>query len=120
MTLKEFLQQVKDGGYTFTIARAIKDEHTPFYHNEFKQTPVRGLYEWKKWDGAKDYIVINPDSCPIDITGIWQNWYKGGSLNCAIITTEKDLYTEYSEKQAKDMIEYYDEKVKEWLSKNDK
>ena len=118
MTLKEFLQQVKNGEYTFTIARAVKDEETPFYHNEFRQTPIRYIDEWKRM--KKDYIVINPDSCPIDITGVWQNHYKRGFLNCAIITTEEDLCIVYSKEQAKEMIEYYDEKVKEWLSKNDK
>lgn len=115
MKLNEFLQKDKRNDYTFTIAKAVKDDETPFYHNEFYQTPIRFIDEWID-SNLKDYIVINPDSCPIDISGTWQNWYKHGRLNCAIITTEKDLYAEYSEQQAQDMIEYYDKKIKEWLS----
>ena len=76
MTLDEFLKKVKRDNYTFTIAKAVKDKHTPFYHNEFYQTPIRNIDEWFRWDGAKDYIVINPDACPIDITGTCQNWYN--------------------------------------------
>ena len=39
---------------------------------------------------------------------------KGRVLN-AVITTEKDLFTHYSESQAKDMIKWYDDLVKKWL-----
>ncbi len=117
MTLKEFLQKVKKGEYTFTIAKAVKDEHTPFHHSEYYQTPIRYIDEWNDWAKAKDYIVINPDSCPIDVTGVWQNHYKRGFLYCAIITTEEDLRTKYGEKQGNDMIEYYDKLVKKWLLK---
>ena len=117
MKVNEFLKHFKSGEFTFTIAKTVKDEHTPFYHNEFYQTPVRNIDEWFKWDGAKDYIVINPDSCPIDIAGNWQHWYKKGYLKCAIITTEKDLKTKYSEQQANDMIKWYDNLVKDWLNK---
>ena len=115
MKLDEFLKQVKGEDYTFTIAKAVKDD-APFYHDIFRQTPIRSKSEWIIGN-LKDYIVINPDSCPIDISGLWQRWYKSGRLNCAIITTEEDMYKHYSEKQAKEMIEWYDKKVKEWLEK---
>lgn len=119
MKLKEFLQTKKilnkQTDITFTIAKAVKDEHTPFYHNEFYQTPIRSISEWLNL--KEEYIVINPDACPIDITGTWQKWYMKGRLLNAVITTEKDLFTHYSESQAKEMINYYDELVKKWLEK---
>ncbi len=120
MNLNEFLQKASNNSqWTFTIAKAVKDENTPFYHEEYYQTPIRSMSEWID-SSLKDYIVINPDSCPVDITGIWQNWYNKGHLNCAIITTEKDLYTHYNEEQAKDMIKYYDDKIREWLKSTKK
>lgn len=64
---------------------------------------------------AEKYIVIRADHAPIDISGGWTNWYKGGHLHCAIITTEEDLYTHYSETQAKEMIEWYDEQVRKQM-----
>ena len=116
MKVKEFLQNEKvinkGHGITFTIAKAVKDERTPFYHNEFHQTPIRYVCDWK--DGElMDYIILNPSACPIDISGTWQNWFMRGSLANAIITTEKDLYTMYNEKQAKETIEWYDKQVRE-------
>lgn len=95
MTLNEFLKHFKGCTLTFTIAKAVKDENTPFHHEEYYQTPIRYIDEWNDWTKAKDYIVINPDSCPIDIIGNWQNQYNRGYLKCMIITTEKDLYTRY-------------------------
>ena len=116
MKLKDFLEiKRKDSkDYTFTIAKAVKDDYTPFYHYEYYQTPIRALWEWDNCR-INDYIVINPSACPIDISGGWQNRYNKGMLENVIITREQDLFTMYSKNQAKDMLEWYDEKIKYYL-----
>lgn len=115
MTLRKFLelkaQQKKYGEYqqfTFTIAKSVKDSNTPFYHNEFRQTPIRDIKEWLDGTSIDKYIVINPDSMPIDITGNWCNWYKSGRLICCIVTTIEDLELQLKDKdQLARMIKHY-------------
>ena len=118
MKLREFLEIKRKNSkcvdYTFTIVKVVKDDNTPFYHYEYYQTPVRALWEWDKCR-INDYIVINASACPIDITGAWQSRYNKGMLENVIIIKEQDLFTRYSENQAKDMLEWYDEKIKDYL-----
>lgn len=117
MKVKEWLESKgKNEQATFIIERAVKDDATPFYHDEYRTTPIRSVYEWLDSTTAEKYIVINADHAPIDVSnGGWTNWYKGGHLHCAVITTEEELYKHYSETQAKEMIEWYDKKVREQM-----
>lgn len=126
MTLRKFLElkakQRKYGEYsnfTFTIMKSVKDDNTPFYHDEFRQTPIRDIKEWLDGTAIDKYIVITPNSMPIDITGCWCNWYKRGDLICCIVTTIEDLKLHYGDgKQLKDTIEYYNKKVFEHFGDN--
>jgi hypothetical protein len=118
MTLRDYLQKIekKHGpsrDVTFIIAHAVKDEHTPFFHNEFRETPIRSAWQWlKSSDEFLDaYIVINADHPPIDIPGNWVNKYKKGWLSCAVLTTQNDLELLYPGKQALDMAAYYNRTV---------
>lgn len=116
MTIREYLEQIGRTDVTFIISHAVKDENTPFYHSEYKTAPVRHSNEWLQGDGFIDnHIVINADHPPIDVTGTWLNWYKNGHLQCAVVTTEADLLTLYSEKQARDMIAMYDWEVRKHM-----
>ena len=118
MKVKEWLQSKgKFDSTTFIIARAEKYENSRMYDFKYRTTPIRTVEEWLKGETAEKYIVINADHAPIDISSGWTNWYKGGHLHCAIITTEEELYTMYSETQAKEMIEWYDKKVREQMQK---
>ena len=118
MKLKEWLQSKgKYDNATFIIERIVKDDNTPFYHEEYRTTPIRTVEEWLGSTTAEKYIVIKADQAPLDISGNWTNWYKGGHLHCAVITTEEDVYTHYSETQAKEMLEWYDKKVREQMQK---
>jgi hypothetical protein len=114
MKLKEWLERKdKSQNATFLIARAVKDEHTPYYHDEFRTTPIRSVWEWLDSEMTDKYIIVCKDHAPIDTTGGgWMNWYKSGRLDCAIITTEKDVFTRYSESQGKEMLEMYDERAR--------
>lgn len=109
MTRKEWLETLnKNEDVTFIIMKAVKDDYSPMYHDEYKTTPIRPVYEWLQTDDDR-YIVINPDHPPIDVTGNWGKWYGSSGLKCAIITTREDLYTIYGSKQGEEMIEHYDE-----------
>lgn len=110
MTIREYLQksQFNVADVTFIVQRAVKDENTPFYHDEYWTTPVRSVREWLEGEGFVDtHIVINADHPPIDVTGTWGNWYKMGRLRCVVVTTEEELIKHYGEKQGKDMVAFY-------------
>ena len=118
MKVKEWLQSKGTNEQaTFIIAQSVKYDNTDFYHKEYRTTPIHQIWEWLKGDIGEKYIVINADHSPIDISGGWTNWYNGGHLHCAIITTEEDLYRETGKEQAERMIAYYDSKVREQMQK---
>lgn len=113
MKLREFLQENgRNIQYTLVIQKTVKDEHSPFYHDEYKTTPIYSTWEWLQSSCIDKYIVINRDHPPIDVTGCWLNWYNKGNLGCCVVTTEEDLILHYGEKQGKDMIDYYDRKIR--------
>ena len=113
MNAREYLEKLdQNSQVTFVIAHAVKDAASPFYHYEYKTTPVFTAWEVLKGEWIDKYMVINSDHPPVDITGTWHNWYKSGRLSCAMLTTESDLRTMYGEKQAADMIAYYNKTVK--------
>ena len=105
----EFLLCHSRGGSDFFYGLHI---YTPFYHDEYKTTPIYTVREWLEGKTADTYIVIKADHPPIDVTGIWLNWYNIKDLSCCMITTEQDLYTQYGESQGKDMINFYDRKMR--------
>lgn len=114
MKLREFLEEAgRNGTYTLIVQKAVKDERSPFYHPEYRTTPVYSVWEWLQGTGIDKYIVIKRDHPPIDPTGAWLNWYNKNSLGCCMVTTEQDLITQYGEKQGREMIEYYDRLVRE-------
>ena len=47
MKLREWLEtKGKNEQATFVIAKAVKDEHAPGYHYEFRETPIFTVWEW--------------------------------------------------------------------------
>ena len=115
MTLKEFLQkQVQAQTVTFITAKAVKSVSSPGYHTEYETTSIRTAWDWLKNCGAfvEKFIVINPDHPLIDVTGSWGHHYQEGWLKCAMITTVGDLLTLYGENQGREMIKYYERKVR--------
>lgn len=108
MTRKEWLETLNNNDeVTFIIAKAVKDDYSEMYHNEYRTTPIRPAYDWLNVDEDR-YIVLNTDHPPIDITGNWGKWYRSGRLKCAVITTKEDLYKMYGGKQAEKMLSYYE------------
>lgn len=119
MKAKEYLESIGEGQVTFVITKSVKDKNSPFYHYEYETTPIYSRWEVLRDKWIDKYIVINANHPPIDITGHWVRAYNKGHLKCAMLTTENDLYTHYSEKQAKSMIAYYDREVREQLKGGD-
>lgn len=116
MKLNYFLKHFNENeSFTFVIAKAVKNEHAPGHHNEFKTTPIRCVWEWMRMEWLDKYIVINPKHPPIDVTGNWVHSYNREWLRCCIITTEFDIKTLYASDQAQRMLKHYDEKVNQYL-----
>lgn len=112
MKVREYLQKFPDAtSVTFIKQVSVKDEASPFYHSEYKTTPIFSGWEWLRNDRICDYLVINADHPPIDVIGGWHNWYRDGHLKCAVITTEAELRKLYSEEQTQRMIAYYERTV---------
>lgn len=108
MTVREYLKKHQnEASITFIRQKAVKDEHSPFYHSEYSTAPIYSAYEWAQHEKVCENLVINADHPPIDANGMWGNWYKQGNLLCAMITTEEELIKMYGEKQGRDMIEHY-------------
>lgn len=117
MNAREYLQKMDPNRQvTFVIARAVKDDASPYYHYEFRTTPIRAAWEWLEENASgrfgDDYLVINADHPPVDITGLWVRDYKAGRLSCAMLTTEAELHRMYSKEQAERMIRYYEQTVR--------
>lgn len=123
MKVKEYLQATgKANGHsvTFIIAKAVKDEHSPFYHEEYRTTPTRSSWEWLSEDcKIKDYLVLNGEQPPIEhiTTKSRLNHFNKGYLSCLLVTTEEDIKMRYSEKQAKEMIDMYDREIRKSIAK---
>ena len=114
MNIKEYLKELNSTQQvTFVTVKAVKDDYSPFYHNEFYQTPIRNVWEWLDgtWSNDPDYIVVKKDTMPIDITGVWDRWYKSGSLKCCMVMKKSELIKQYGEKQGNDMIKFYEREV---------
>ena len=115
MNAIEYLSELPPNGQvTFLVARAVKDEATPFYHFEYRSTPVRSAWEWLCQDGSgarfgDQYIIINGAHPPVDPTGTWCRWFENGRLTSAMVTTEADLHRLYHPEQAARMIKHYDD-----------
>lgn len=112
MRVRDYLKEV-EGDVTFIEVIPLKLKGSPFYNNVYSTTPIRQKWEWEKMtDDFLDRIVVRKNCEPIDVTGVWSLKYKQGLLNCCIVESEETFNIIYSEKQANEMIEYYERTVK--------
>jgi hypothetical protein len=112
MTVRDYLNKHQnEASITFISLKAKKDDHSPFYHAEYRTTPISSAYDWAQNNKVCEKLVINADHPPIDVTGIWVSHYKAGRLLCAMITTEEELVRLYGEAQGRRMVEFYIEEV---------
>ena len=109
MRLNKYLNGLNENDrVTFVIAKAEKRDWGPGHDTVYHTTPVRVAREWKEWEAGQNYIVANEDHPPVDISGTFVNWYNRGDLKCCVLISEDTLRVMYGEKQAEDMIKFYD------------
>lgn len=114
MLLKEYLEAIgaepsKD--LTLVIATAAKDTNIPYYHLQYRTTPILSVMDWLE---VKDYILLNPSQPPIcTITAPhFSNMYNKGYLLCMLVTTQEDINKLYNQKQAEEILAEYDKAVR--------
>lgn len=114
MRVSEYLNTL-DGFQNVTFIKAVarKDEHSPFYHEEYQTTPIRQAYEWQN-SSIADFYILNHKQCPIDwLSGArWKVQFDKGHLKSLLVISKEDIELLYSSKQAAQMIEYIDEVIK--------
>lgn len=114
MKLREWLESKSKGqNVTFIISKVVEDKNTHGYHEEYLTTSIRSAWEWLEGEIPDKYVVLCKDHTPIDITGVWNNWYKSGRLDCAVVTTEEDVLKKYGENQGRERLRIYDEVARE-------
>lgn len=110
MTVREYLTHIKSNDdVTFIVARAVRDENTPFYHSEYRDTPIRMRWEWEMYDGAiLDAIILNDRQPTITwLSGVdWNIAIKENRLKCLLVIPPEDMSKLYGKKQADGLIEY--------------
>ena len=108
MRVRDYLKEV-NGDVTFIEVIAIRLDNSPFYNYVYRTTPIHQKYDWEEsTSGILDALIVRKDCVPIDTTGTWELWHKQGRLKCCMIQREETLRKMYSEKQANDMIDYYE------------
>lgn len=110
MKFKDYAQRYlhKYDDVTFIVAKAVKDEHTPFYHSEYVTTPICLAYEWVDDTKFAEMNILNDNQCPIDwLSGAsWRNSFKSGRLKSLLVISDEDIKKMYSEKQAQSIIDF--------------
>lgn len=97
MRVLEWLNKYKGSrlDVTFLIVRAVKDEHTPFYHAEYRTTVLQPVRDWIKSENKPffDSIILN-DNHPtmVWLSGVdWNNIIKRGLAKCLLIVPPEDF-----------------------------
>ena len=121
MTVKEYLEKYRKDNVsvTFIVAKAEKDEMSPFYHPVYMTTPIFNVWEWMKNDKMMDYIVLNDNQAPIDwLSGAnWNNRYNHGDLTCMLVISKEELHTLYSKEQAASIEKFIEKEIVKKQSK---
>lgn len=109
MKVKEYLQNVK-GYQDVTFIKVIVSEHGA---TSYKTTTIQQASEWQN-SPLREFYILNDNQPPLEwLSGsVLSNRFKSGALLCMLIVSEDDLYMLYSEKQAKEIIEYIDGVIK--------
>lgn len=114
MTVKEYFNRyLKDNNsVTFIVAKAKKDDATPFYHPVYSTTPILCVWEWMETD-IVDYIVLNNNQAPIDwLSGaMWIHQFNCGHLTSMLIISKEELHKLYSKEQADSMEKYIENEI---------
>lgn len=117
MKVRDYLNKLSGNpDVTFIITRAVKDDNTPFFHAEYRETPIWKAKDWLECinENLLDAIILNDNHpafhwlCGVD----WNIHIKGGSLKCMLIIYPEDMDKLFPGKaQQASMIRYIDTKL---------
>lgn len=115
MTVGEYLKRMKKyDEVTFIIARAVKDDHTPYYHEEY-HTGSWCSVERVLNNCMADYIILNDRQPAITwLSGVdWNNDLRRGTLkrNFLVISEADFAKLIPSREQRASLIAYIDRKL---------
>ena len=115
MKVREYLSHLSESqDVTFVIAKAREDERTPFFHPEYRTTPIRLVRDWKN-EELLGSIILNDRQMPIDwLSGApWKTWTESGHMKCLLVISEDDLAQLYPDRQqCEEMERFIDWQIK--------
>lgn len=77
--------------FFFVRAKAFKEDKSDRYECWYKETPVRGIYEWWGCDSIMDAIVLNHEAYAPEQIGIyWNAKVKNGGYKALLIISQED------------------------------
>ena len=112
MKVKEYLQKLDPyKRVTFIITKAVKDDHSPFYHAEYKETPLQMSKDWLKHNNEPilESIILNDKQSPITwLSGAdWNVDIKNGCAMCILIVNPSDFALMYKSEEQRAHIEKF-------------
>lgn len=115
MTFKEYAEKYLSPSDHVTMIRmhSVKDSNTPFFHSEYSTTPMWTVSDWMRFGSINDVLILNDEQPPIDwLCGAsWVNAYRKGWLKCLLVTDMDSMILQYSEEQAKDLIDCCEKQI---------
>lgn len=123
MKLSQYLKLIKHTQFSVICAIAVKDEHSPFYHSQYKTWPLQTTDEYLRhvdeMDSNETLIVLNPHQAPIEWSSgaCWTGWFNHGRIEGILVIKEEDFKLLCpSEEQRQDMERYIDEKIMDYIN----
>ena len=115
MKFKDYLKAKKpNDDITLIVAKAIKDENTPRYHEAYLKTPIFTAREWGENERACERIILNDKAHSIDwLSGAnWERKINGGFLSCLLVISEEDFAKLLpSKEQRENIVKYIESKM---------
>lgn len=113
MTVNEYFNTLRDQQQvTFVVARARKDDFSPYYHAEYINTPTYTVLQMRRRNNELlGYNIINNRQIPIDwACGVPHGeMIRTGRLRCFLVISDEALAMIYPDKrQRKAMLDYID------------
>ena len=113
--VREYLDQfTTSSNISFIVTKAVKDEGSPFFHEEYHTSPMYYVSNLRELQWAMDMNVLNDHQPPIDwLCGAkWGTWYNKGWLTSMLIISDEDIELLYGKKQSESMLKYIEKEMK--------
>lgn len=114
MKFKDYAQRFNlSGDVTFIVARAEKDDSSPFFHPVYRPTPIRTTREWLASDEFREMNILNDHQPPIDwLSGArWGFGFERGWINCLLVISDEDMQTLYPGPQAQSILDFIEREI---------